>query len=48
MEIIARHEANGALKSKDADVAPCDISVFAIQIADSDLRRPLRQVDLLN
>jgi hypothetical protein len=30
MKVVASHKANGALKSKDADVAPGDISVFAI------------------
>jgi len=30
VEIIASHEANGAFKAKDADIAPRDIAVFAI------------------
>ena len=30
MEIIAGHEADGALKAQNSDVTPSDIAVFAI------------------
>ena len=40
MEVIAGHEANGAFKAKDTDIAPGDIAIFAIQVTNSDFRRP--------
>lgn len=30
MEVVASHEADGALKPKNTDIAPSDIAVFAI------------------
>ena len=48
MKIVAGHEANSALEAQDADITPSNIAIFAIQVANSDFRRPFRQVDLLN
>jgi len=48
MKIIASHEADSAFKAKNADIAPSDIAIFAIQVANGDLRRPFGQVVLLN
>lgn len=30
MKVIAGHEADGAFKTQNSDVTPCDIAVFAI------------------
>ena len=48
MKIVASHEADGAFEAKDTDITPSNIAIFAIQVANSYLRRPFGQVDLLN
>lgn len=48
VEVITGHKANGALKAQDTDIAPSDIAILAIEIANGDFGSPFGQVDLLN
>ena len=48
MEVVAGHKADSALKAKDSDISPSNVTIFAIEIANSNFWRSFRQINLLN